>query len=246
MEENAAVQETHAEPKLSFITKLGLIFTSPSKVFKNLAIYPAWLAPTLLILVFSLISGYLMRDLGMQAQKDRIIRSERIPEDRKELILDRMEEQSGSPMQVVMMVVGVVVFIFASYAVVAALFLFTGNVILGGSANFKQMLSVYAWGSLVGIPEAIIKIPLALAKNSIHVYSSLAILFDTSEADTTLFKIANAVDIFALWRVALWAIGFGIVYKFSQGKSYAAIISWYVIWIIVSIAFSSLFAGFLG
>lgn len=246
MEENVQTPEVQGEAKLSFITKLGLIFTSPSRVFKNLAHYPTWLAPTILMLVLALVSGYLMRDLGMQAQKERIMQSERIPEERKELILDRMDEQSGSPIQIVMMVVGIIVYIFASYAIVAGLLLFTGNVILGGSSSFKHMLSVYAWGSLVGIPEAIIKVPLALAKNSIHVYTSLAILFDTSEAETTLFKIANAVDIFAIWRVALWAIGFGIVYKFSQGKSYGAIIIWYVIWVVVSIVFSSLFAGFLG
>jgi hypothetical protein len=246
MQENVQIPEVQGEPKLSFWAKLGLIFTSPSRVFKYLSQYPTWLAPTLLMLLVALVSGYFVRDLGMQAQKERIMRSEKITEEQKELFLDRMEEQAGSPMQIVMMVVGVIVYIFASYVIVAGLFLFTGNVILGGSASFKQMLSVYAWGSLVGIPEAIIKVPLSLAKNSIHVYTSLAILFDTSQANTTLFKIANAVDIFAIWRVALWAIGFGIMYKFSQGKSYGVVIGWYVIWVVVSIAFSSLFGGFLG
>ena len=71
-------------------------------------------------------------------------------------------------------------------------------------------------------------------------------LFDPSEADTVMFKIANAVDVFALWRVVLWAIGFGVVYKFTQGKSYAVVGAWYVIWIVVSIALSSLFGGIFG
>ena len=107
------------------------------------------------------------------------------------------------------------------------------------------MLAVYAWGFMVSIPEAVIKIPLMLAKNSIHVYTSLAIFFDPSESETVLFKIANAVDVFALWRVALWAIGFGVIYKFSAGKSYGVVGAWYVIWIVVSIALSSIFKGFM-
>ena len=246
MEENSVVQETQREEPLSFISKLVLIFTNPSKVFESLALYPSWIGPTLVILFVSLISGFLMRDLGIQAQKEKIIQSEKIPEERKEMILERIEQGTGSPLQMIMMFGSIAIFVFASIAVVAGLYLFSGNTLLGGSATYKSMLAVYAWGFLVSVPEAIIKIPLALAKNSIHVYTSLAIFFDTSESETTLFKIANAVDIFAIWRIALWAIGFSIVYKFTSGKSYVVIGTWYVIWIAISIVFSNLFAGFLG
>jgi hypothetical protein len=246
MEENVTEKMKQEEPRLSFVSKFVLIFTNPTKVFTNLAQYPTWIGPTLVILVISIVGGYLMKDLGMQAQKEKILQSERIPEERKEMILERMEQGSGSQLQTIMMPLSIVVFVFGSIALVAGLFLFTGNFILGGKANYKSMLAVYAWGSLVSIPEAIIKIPLALAKKSIHVYTSLAILFDPSESETTLFKIANAVDVFAIWRVVLWAIGFSIVYKFTRGKSYAAIGAWYVIWIVVSIVFSNLFAGFIG
>lgn len=246
MEENRVVQEKQQEEQLSFISKIALIFTNPSKFYGNLAQYPSWIGPTLVILVISLISGFLMRDLGIQAQKDKIIQSEKIPEARKEMILDRLEQGSGSPLQMIMMFVSIAIFVFASIAAVSGLYLFTGNTLLGGSANYKSMLAVYAWGLLVSIPEAIIKIPLALAKNSVHVYTSLAIFFDTSQSETTLFKIANAVDIFAIWRIVLWSIGFSIVYKFTRGKSYMVIGSWYVIWIAISIVFSNLFAGFIG
>jgi hypothetical protein len=246
MDENVVVQETKQEEPLSFISKLGLIFTNPTKVFENLARYPSWIGPTVVILVISLVSGFLMRDLGVQAQKEKIIQSERIPEERKEMILERMGQGADSPLQMIMMFGSIAIFVFASIAIVAGLFLFSGNTLLGGSATYKSMLAVYAWGFLVSVPEAIIKIPLALAKNSIHVYTSLAIFFDTSESETTLFKIANAVDIFAIWRIVLWAIGFSIVYRFTRGKSYVVIASWYIIWIAISIVFSNLFAGFIG
>jgi hypothetical protein len=237
------VQETPGT-QLSLGSKLGLIFTSPRRVFESLKLRPDWLVPTIIIAVISMASAFFLKDITIEMQKQKIMASEKIPDEKKEAILQSFD-QSGN-MQMIMGMAGAVIFVFVSFAVVAGLFLFTGNVILGGQSNFKTMLAIYAWGFMASVPEAIIKIPLMIAKNSIHVYTSLAILFDTSESETVLFKIANAVDIFALWRVALWAIGFGVVYKFSQGKSYAAIGVWYLIWIAVSIWLSSLFQGFLG
>ncbi len=239
MEDIQNAQTNH----LSVGEKIGLIFTNPQRVFESLKIQPDWLVPTLIIVVISMASAFFLRDITLEMQKERISASEQIPDEQKEIILQRFED-SGN-MQMIMGMAGAVVYVFASFALVAALFMFTGNVILGGQSNFKTMLAVYAWGFMASIPEAIIKIPLMLAKNSIHVYTSLAILFDTSESETILFKIANAVDIFALWRVALWAIGFSVVYKFSRGKSYAVVGAWYVIWIVISIALSSLFKGFM-
>ncbi len=235
--------EDTQEVQLSTGAKLGLIFTNPTRVFESLTKKPDWLIPTLIIVILSVASAYFLRDITMEMQKERILASENIPEEQKDAILQQFDQ--GGNMQVIMGMVGAVVFVFASFAIVAALFMFTGNVVLGGQANYKTMLAVYAWGFMASVPEAIIKIPLMLAKNSIHVYTSLAIFFDTSESETVLFKIANAVDIFALWRVALWAIGFGVVYKFTQGKSYAVIGAWYVIWVVVSIGLSSLFQGFM-
>jgi hypothetical protein len=131
---------------------------------------------------------------------------------------------------------------FLVVLVVGVAFLFTGNVVLGGSSTFKHMLAVASWGYLVSIVESVIKIPLMLAKGSIHVYTSLAVLFDTSEFNTVLFKIADAFDVFVIWRVIVWAIGFGIMYKFSKNKSLMAVIVLAVIYFAISIGLGSLFS----
>lgn len=231
------------ESRLSMSEKLVLIFTNPKRLFENIKSKPDWLVPTLIIVIISMASAFFLRDITLDMQKERIQASENFSEEQKEVMLQQFDK-SGS-MQMIMGMVGAVVFVFASFAIVAALFMFTGNVILGGQSDFKTLLAVYAWGFMVSVPEAVIKIPLMLVKKSMHVYTSLAILFDPAEAETVMFKIANAVDIFALWRVALWAIGFSVVYKFTEGKSYGVIGAWYVIWVAVSIAVSSLFQGFI-
>jgi hypothetical protein len=78
------------------------------------------------------------------------------------------------------------------------------------------------------------------------VYTSLAIMFDSTESGTLLFSLANAVDIFSIWRLALWALGFGILYKFSQAKSWMAVGIWYVIGIFIYYGLNRLTGGMLG
>ena len=225
------------EAKLPFLTKLVLIFTNPGKVFANLKLYPDWLWPMLLILVFTIASSFLLKDLGIREAKQKILDSEQIPEEQKEMIIERMEQ--GGTMQMVMGVVGPVVFIFAAFAIAAGVLYLTGNFVFGGTTTYKTMFSVYTWGYVVSILEAIIKVPLALAKNSVNVYTSLAVLFDPAKSGTTLFKLANAIDIFSLWRLFLWGLGISIIYKFSQGKAYGIVIFWYIAWTLISIGLSS-------
>ena len=246
MEMNAQPAENQSEPKISVLEKLGLIFTNPVKVFKNITFFPDWITPIVLIIVFSIASSFFVYDLQIDAQEKKILSNENIPEQQKEIIAERFDEARNSDTRMIQPIIGIIIFIFGSFALVAGVFLVTGKYILGGEADFKTLLAVYGWGYLVAIPESIIKIPLMLAKNSIHVYTSLAILFDPSEADTILFKIANAVDVFSLWRVVLWAIGFGIVFKFSQGRSYTVVGVLYVIYIAIYIGFSTLTGGMFG
>lgn len=241
MEENVQVQ-TQQETKLSFLTKLVLIFTNPSKVFHNLKLYPDWLLPILIILVLTVTSAFLLKDLGMQTAKQRILDSEQIPEEQKDAIIERMEQ--GGPMQSVWTIGGTIVFILISFSVVAGVFYLSGNFVFGGSTTYKTMFSVYTWGYMVSILETVIKIPLILVKKSLHVYTSLAVLFDPAESNTTLFKLANAIDIFSLWRLFLWGLGITIIYKFSQAKSYGIVIFWYIIWTLISIGLSSIIPGF--
>jgi hypothetical protein len=241
MEENVQVQ-TPQETKLAFFTKLGLIFTNPSKVFQNLKVYPDWILPILVILVLSIASAFLLKDLGMQTAKQRIMDSEQIPEEQKDAIIERMDQ--GGPMQSVWAVGGTIIFIFISFSVAAGVFYLTGNFVFGGSTTYKTVFSVYTWGFMVSILETVIKIPLIMVKKSLNVYTSLAVLFDPAESNTTLFKLANAVDIFSLWRIFLWGLGISIIYKFSQAKSYGIVIFWFLVWTLLSIGLSSIIPGF--
>jgi hypothetical protein len=238
MEQQNVVEESSQEKTLSTGQLLTAIFTNPGEAFKSLSAKPNWIIPVIIILVISLVSGFLMGDITAELTKERIIASEKFTEEMKDQMLAGMEAQANSPLVYVQMVIGVLVVVLIPVFFVAAIFLLTGNFVLGGQSDYKTMLAVYSWGLMVSVPEAIIKIPMILINKTIHVYTSLALLFDPSESGTALFKFANAIDIFSLWRVALWAIGFGIAYKFSKGKSYTVIGLLYVVYVVLYVVIS--------
>ena len=191
-------------------------------------------------------SQFIMQDLEMAAVKDRIERNEKIPEQQKEAIIQQMEAGANSPGKMAQSFGGIVFVTFLFALIAAGLYLFTGNVVFGGSATYSSMLSVYALGSLIFIPEYIVKTALALSKGSAKVYTSLAILMDPAESSTLIFTIADWIDIFSIWKLAVFAIGFGIVYKFNQTKSWINVLTWYVLGLFVFYGLNSLTGGMLG
>lgn len=231
---------------MSILNKMINVFTSPSKAFTSLDSYKDWLIPILVIIIVAIGRQFIMQDLEIDAVKERITRNEQIPEEQKAAILEKIDQDSNDTFANIKSIGGIVIMTFLFAALVAGLYFFTGNIIFGGSSSYANMLSVYALGSLIFIPEHIVKTALALSKGSTTVYTSLAILFDPAESSTLLFTLANAIDIFSIWKLAVWAIGFGIVYKFNQTKSWIAVGFWYLVGIFVFYGLNTLTGGMLG
>ncbi len=228
------------EPQLTAWQKIMYIFTNPNKTLATLRTNPTWLLPLLLIMAMTVIFTVATKDLMIEYRKEVILNSDKIPEEQKDLMLERMDNMTPKAYYIQSIgggLVGLVlVYLFAS-----AIFIFVGNFILGGKASFKQIFSLYVWGNMVSLIELPVKGGLALAKGSAQVYTSLAVLMDPAQNKTVLFQLLNAVDVFNIWRIILWAIGFAYIYHFSPKKSYITVISIYVFYIFISIGLGRFF-----
>lgn len=100
---------------------------------------------------------------------------------------------------------------------------------------------MYSWVGLIGALELLVRMPLVMAKGTMNVYTSLAVLMDVSQRKTVLFQLLNAFDVFTIWKIILWSMGMRIVYKFSSSKGYTATISLYLIYLVITIGLSQLF-----
>ncbi len=236
---------------MSIINNIINVFIAPGKVFEAVKDFE-WkkaLIPMLVLAVVGIISYWFIQDLaadaGYEAAVERIENNSRIPDDQKEEIIARVESQMESGPQKIM---GWVFSALASPVTIffmALIALLVGNTFMGGSAKYGQLLNITAWSFMISILETIIKIPLMLSKWTLEVYTGLGVL-DIGEKGSFINSLLAGIDIFAIWRVILIAIGMGIIYnKKTQPYAVGMLIAWFVLKLIGAGA-SSFFGGFTG
>ena len=236
---------------MSVLSNIINTFIAPSKVFeavKDFNLKKA-IVPLVILAVLGVVSFWAIQDLVAEVQYDvgleRIENNSRLSDEQKEEFIARMDSQMDGCVQKAIAWVAsglggpITVFFMALIA------LLVGNTFMGGSAKYGQLLNITAWAYMINILESIIKIPLMLSKWSLEVFTGLGV-FGIGEKGSFINSIFNAIDIFAIWRIVLMAIGMGIIYnKKTRPYAIAMLVAWFVLRLIGA-GFSSFFGGLAG
>ncbi len=240
-------EEEPPPAELSALDRLVGIFLKPRQVFEYLRVKPDIWLPLILIALISIGVSFSVYDIALDQQIEKIEQNERIPDEQKNLILDKIEaSRSGAKKILSSAVVAPLSTVIVSL-VVAGFFFFLGNIILGGKASFAQIFSVYLYAQLIPtILGSIVKIPLWVSQQSLGATTSLAVLLPTDMSGSTVARLLGNFDIFTIWYLIVFSMGFAIIYRFSQLKSYLAVfISWFL-FIIIKVGLGSIFSSFMG
>jgi len=210
-------------------------YIAPGKVFESVKDFE-WkkaLVPMLILAVLGVISYWLIQDMIMdfqyEAGKERIENMSRLSDEQKEEAIARMDSQmEGGVQQIIGWIASalgapIIVFFMALIA------LLVGNTFMGGSAKYGQLLNITAWAYMINILETIVKIPLMLSKWTPEVYTGLGVL-GIGEKGTFVNSLLAGIDIFAIWRIVLIAIGMGIIYnKKTRPYAIGMLVAWFVL-----------------
>lgn len=226
--------------KMSPFSKIVNIFVDPIPVFENLRQRPTWVLPLILSIVMSFAFVYFAHEPMVELQKESIYDNSLIPEEAKDVAVEQLETESMTT-YLLKNGIGGAVGVVVVFLVVPLILLGFGNFIYGGKAKYVQLLAVFSWTSIIGILESLVKLLMVLNKGSMKVYTSLAVFMDPAQAKTAIFQIMDAFDVFTIWKIILLSLGFGIVYKFGKGKSFAAVIILFVLYMAIKIGISQLF-----
>lgn len=228
------------EKPMGGTSKIINTFFEPKKVFENLKIKPTWLIPFLIVTLLGIGSFYYTFPFIMAQQVERIQENEKIPEEQKELIIEKLTEKDHPPLwQLALAPIGTLV----SLVIVAAVLFFVFNVLLGGDSAFRRIFSVYCYSSLIAIPAMIVKFPLIMMKENLNVQTSLALILSVNDKDTFLYSVLSGFDIFSFWQVILVSMGLGVMYKYTTKKAFTAVLILWLIWILAKSGLSTLFGG---
>jgi hypothetical protein len=217
------------------------LVASPRRLFETLREDPrilqplALLALSLALLAQACFSGPFLNDVRAAFERADM------PSEQRVVVMEQMGGTVGRLTALVPAVAAVAI------CVLLAVFfwlLFTGarSLSAGPAPRFRALLSVLAHVGLIDAIGFLFKLPLMLAKGTLHVYSSAALLLSPDASETRLFKLLDSLDIFSIWKLWLLTAGFTIVT--SRRASEVAAVVWgsWALYVLGKIAFSGIFS----
>ena len=232
-EGNEGSEEFSSNNGMTPIQKMVGMLLSPSKTFEQIKIKPDWLIPMIFILFATLAVQLVSKPYFFNSRQ-----YEKLIEDTVEKTgMDRESAESMMQKQMgIMMPIGGLVATPIIILVFAGIFFFGGNIILGGTTDFRTMFSLNVYVGVIGSLGLLFKLPLIIAKGSTDILTNLAILMPADMDETILYKLLNMIDVVLIWQTVLLAMGFMIIYDWQQNKANRLVIG---IWVLVMIVYGA-------
>jgi hypothetical protein len=197
---------------------VGQVFTSPTKAFEAFRANPNWIVPLLLVVVMLGISSVMLAGYQAEMQYD-MLKTGSLPP----AALEQMREAADNPNYVTAPIGGVVFLVIFSL-IQAGIALFLGKVIFAGMASFKQVWGVSLLSTMIFQVGALVRIPLAFAKDTMLVSLGPTALWPGGDFTSFMYVVAFSLDIFMIWSLVVGGIGYGVI--FGIGGTKGQIISW--------------------
>lgn len=233
-----------AEPPKSGFARLAGALFAPVDTFRDIARKPDILVPLVAILLVAVVGAMVMapRVDFETAMREQIAKSnpDMPTEDTERMV--RFTAAFSKAMVYASPVINVIFF-----AIIAGILLLVFR-LFGGEVTFKQAFSVtlYAWLPL--LVQGIVGVIIMLGRGSVSaedlsnlVMSNLGFLVDM-KANPVAFALLSSIDVFTLWSLALFIIGFSFISQMSKAKSAAIILSLWAVMVLAKVGFAAAFA----
>ncbi len=219
-------------PALTLPERIFRLFTSPWEAFARPWPRNIWIVPLLFMLVVSTTQSLLLRDLALDAQVDRVSGMD-ISQAQKDAILDSIDSGSTSAAGLVIQtVLGVVFSIALWYLLPALLYMLGLSFGLGARLRYAEALGVTMLTALLHGMRELIRLPIMLINNTLHVYTGPAALADPEQR--ALLALLQRFDLFDIYRIFLLTIGFAAISGLSARRTLIPVLS---VWLLASMIF---------
>lgn len=200
------------EPRdLNLISRIINVFVSPSKTFQAVSNKPKWAWPLVISLLLTFAAMWVLTPVIMTDSKSTMeekMLERGMSQDQVDNAVAQAAKYQKYSIAPTTLVAGL-----AMTFILAGIWLFVGNTVLGGSAKFAQMMGVIVYSGFIGLLGLLIKMPIMLSQQTMNVHFSLATFMADASKDTFLYKLLANVEIFNIWTIAVYAIGIAIVAK---------------------------------
>ena len=245
-EEAPAVAPVAAAAERGFLSVLGGVFVSPFEAFRAVAARPRWEAPLLLAVAVGLAFTAIWISKAdavtfMRAQLEESGGINMVQPYQQERLVQAQAKWFKAYAWVVPLFFGPV-----GYAALAAVFLLLYRFFYAADVGYRQSLAVVAWCfaafHLLVDPLALVVMSL---KNEWSVdpasvlQASVGALLDKQTAARPLYALAESLDLFHLWLMALLSIGYGAVIGRRPLLAAAPIVALWAIYVAGKVFFAA-------
>lgn len=253
-----------AERPMSWFEKVTGIFYEPSRVFRNLRVYPSWVGAFLTIWVLTTIysTAFVQRITPERIVDHTVEKISQMgppfappPEAIEQIKADQLEALKN-PAQRVGGILKSAVNIFVFSGLIPAALILLGVLVFGGRINFWQSLSVVFYSALpviaiqkiLGLVILYLKTPEDLhpiLNQETTLQDNLGILLSPAE-HPVLFVMASFIGLTSFYW--LWLRAKGIHYagtRVSTGQGWGVAITMWVLLLLFVVIITALFPGFI-
>jgi hypothetical protein len=227
--------------QMSLIARIINLFFSPSKTFQAVSTSPKWVLPLIITLLITFGAMYMLTPVIM-TESESVMEEQMIERGMSSDQVDKAVEQAQKYQKYSIAPTTLVAGLLMTF-LMAGIWLFFGNTILGGSATYGQMLGVITYSGFIGLLGLLIKMPIMLAQQTMNVHFSLATFMADASKDTFLYKLLANVEIFNLWTIAVYSIGIAIVAQLKVKSVWPWVLILTVLYWVAAAGLGSAFGG---
>ena len=245
MEESTHESEAAVTEEPGVASRMLNVLFSPGEVFTSVnrsVGHADWLIPLIVTAIVSVIAMQVAKPVvasDARAQIEAMMGDNTdIPDAEREKALARAENVTGITTTVM---AAVMTFVMA--VILALIYMALANFLLGGEATFKKCLAVTGYTSLVGIPAAIVSVPVALSMGTLQVQFGPGLLLPESMAGSFFYNLMAVTNLFQIWQLALVSIGIGIVAGTATGRTAIGVFILYAVYLVGASALKTAFLG---
>jgi len=212
VEQTLTPEKTSVEKEGPPLSVRGLweVFTSPTCFFDEIRQNPKVLVPLIAIAVTFSFFLYFTADIIAQTQIAEMRQKPNMP-------ADQIPTVDSMKMYIWIFSAPVIIL---SPLIITALAMFWGNFVMAGKATFKQIFSVAVYGEYAFFVASLVVIPLIIAKGSMAVSLSPAILLSDQDITNPLWLALSKLSVFHILEFIIIAIGCQKIYLVSRNKGY--------------------------
>jgi hypothetical protein len=239
------------EGPLSGIERITNMFFAPSKTFKDLNRNNSWWQPFLLIAVFAYLFVFAVQ---IKVGYEQITRNEIAASPKAQERIDKLAPEARENALAMQTKIGkgisyvIPVFQLAIGAIIAAVLLGTFNFGLGTELKFNTVMAIVFYGWVPGILKSVLVAVSLFAGADPEAFNinnpaATNLGYFVSRVDhPALASALSWIDIFTIWYIILFGIGFSCVSRVKRGTAISVVAGWCVIIALVGTGFRALFS----